>query len=322
MKGMKYKLLGTIIAVAPNGGYIAITSDKSNPLPRTDKNLADFIMVHDNRGTLVHSIEMSNVVVGLEFLENQSLLIVLQKGSYFTANPTSKTISQRFQVGNEADFDRDPIVTAKVTGNSFVYLTQSGQVYLKEIGGKSLRYKLYSPENETVLNETAMGFSILHSVNNSPVQVFVPTTMGGVLRIYHSSVPKVERVMSTITELILLTTISPCGQNLAVLTKSAQIVVISIKNPTNEWRKKLDIEEAELGNLQKLEWVSFYALALVFNKKVKLVCCGQKEAYFELRDEISTSYRTNFVIAKSEIDGLRIIRVFDNFHDQNCTITI
>jgi hypothetical protein len=29
MKGMRYKLLGTIIAVAPNGGYIALTSDKN-----------------------------------------------------------------------------------------------------------------------------------------------------------------------------------------------------------------------------------------------------------------------------------------------------
>ena len=38
MKGLRYKLLGTLIAVASNGGYIAITSDKTNPLPASDRD--------------------------------------------------------------------------------------------------------------------------------------------------------------------------------------------------------------------------------------------------------------------------------------------
>lgn len=29
MKGMKYKLIGTMSTIAPNGGYIAITNDKT-----------------------------------------------------------------------------------------------------------------------------------------------------------------------------------------------------------------------------------------------------------------------------------------------------
>ena len=287
----------------------------------SDRNLTDFILIHDNKGNMVSSLEMTNVVVGLEFLENQQLLIVLQKGTYFTFNPLSKMLSQKFQVGNEADFDRDPILIAKATGNNFIYLTHSCQVYIKEIGGKSNRYKLYMPESENTLGENAINFSILHSqAHNQPIQVFVPTLNGGVLRIYHSSVPKVERVVSTVTEQIVMTSISPCGQNLAVLTKSGMLVVISIKNPSNEWRKKLDIDEGELGFLNKLEWVSFYAVALVFRKKIKLACCGLKEMYFEIKDEISTSYRTNYIITRSEIDGLRVIRVFENYHKQHCSI--
>lgn len=77
MKGLRYKLLGAIIAVAPNGGYIAITADKNSPLPMTDKNLSDFIVIHDNRGNMVSSLEMTSIVVGMDFLENQNLLIVL-----------------------------------------------------------------------------------------------------------------------------------------------------------------------------------------------------------------------------------------------------
>lgn len=73
--------------------------------------------------------------------------------------------------------------------------------------------------------------------------------MGGVLRIYHSAVPKVERVMSTITEEILLTSVSPCGSNLAVLTKSSQLVVISLKSPSSEWRTNLDMDESERSYL-------------------------------------------------------------------------
>lgn len=47
---------------------------------------------------------------------------------------------------------------------------------------------------------------------------------------------------------------------------------------------------------------------------------GTREAYFDVKDEASISYRTNFIITKSEIDGLRVIRIFDNYDMQNCSI--
>ena len=321
MKGLRYKLLGTLIAVASNGGYIAITSDKTNPLPASDRNLSENIVIHDNKGAMVGNLPMDGIVVAIDFLENQQLLVLMQRGDYLLYNPYTKTCSDRYSVGgNTSDLEADPIVAAKVSGNSLIYMTQTCQIYYKEIAGKSNRYKLYKPMTDNELDSNAMNFAVLPATDTSPLQVFVPTKSSGVLRVYNTTVPKVERVMATVTELIVLASISPCGQNLAILTRTGMLVVISIKSPTNEWRKKLDIDEGEIGYLQKIEWVGFYAVALVFKKKIKYACCGQKEMYFEIRDEVSTSNRTNFIIAKSEIDGLRIIRIFENSHEQNCSI--
>ena len=319
MKGLRYKLLGTLIAVAPNGGYIAITSDKTNPLPASDRTLSENVVIHDNKGNLVNSLPMDAVVVNLDFMDNQQLILVIQRGEYLIYNPFTKS-SERFSIGRPEDFEFDPIVSAKVSGTSLIYMTQSCQIYYKEIAGKSNRYKLYKPESDNAIDSNAMNFSILPSTDATPLQIFVPTKMSGVLRIYNTTVPKVERVMATVTELIVLTSVSPCGQNLAILTKSGILVVISIKTPTNEWRKKLDIDEGEMGYLQKIEWVSYFAIALVFRKKIKYACCGQKEIYFEIRDEVSSANRTNYIITRSEIDGLRVIRIFENSHEQNCSI--
>ena len=82
----------------------------------------------------------------------------------------------------------------------------------------------------------------------------------------------------------------------------------------NEWRKKLDIDPSELIYPLKLEWVSYHAVALVFRKKIKIVCCGTTESVFDIKEG---GLRTHSLMTKSEIDGLRVIRIFDK-DEQSC----
>ena len=324
MEGLKYNLVGTIHAVAPNGGYIAITADRMNPIPNVDKNLRGVLVVHDNMGKLVSSLDMPYVIVGMEFLDNQSLLIVLQTGQFFTYNPYSKTSSSLQTIGAEGEMARDPVIALKVSKNCFLYITLSYQIFVKELGVRSPRYKLYEPDQTAQFGQGSENISIVHATSSTPLQIFVPLLTGGLVRILHTPVPKSDKILTSINEKILLTSVSPCGHDLAVLTASSKLYVVNLLNLANEWSRPLNLDDGQLSSLRKLEWVAFYSVVLVFEKSLKFVCFGQKdEDVFEMRGELKDSEKKNCqIITKSEIDGLRVIRIFKHYQNQQCILFV
>ena len=323
MVGMRYKLIGTLIAVGQNGGLIAITLDKSNPLPSADKELSDNVVIHNSRGELVNKIQMFDIIVALEFIESTQLAIIFQNGTYFLYNPQTGSLSKKRELGPQSEFESDPIFTAKIAGGSTItYMTRSYSVFVKNLLDNSPAIRLF--ETKTQLDINALNYSVIPEGDITPLQLFIPITGSGVLQIFHSQEgeDRNEMILDYVKEEIRYTSISPAGQNLAVLTKSGLLIVVSSKLSSSKWTKQLEIDEGEMAQFQKLEWVGYHGVALVFTKNIKYACCGVKEDYFEANpDPLVSRGRTAYLITKSEIDGLRIIRIFDRSKEQNCSMT-
>jgi Vps16, N-terminal region len=109
-----------------------------------DKILKDYIVIHDNMGNLVNKIKIDRVVVGMGFLDDQCLLIVLSKGQYLTCNPfTGHT--RFYSITPENEFDSDPILAVQIFGSSFVYMTKSHNFYLIENIRSYVKSKIFTP---------------------------------------------------------------------------------------------------------------------------------------------------------------------------------
>ena len=289
-----------------------------------DPKLINRIVIHDNKGNLVSSLEMEQVVIALQFLDNGLLLIVNYNGTYMLYNPWSKELSSLFYFTDKHNFAADPVFTAKAVDLTIIFITRGYKVFAKDIGKRDSTVLIYQPENDSVFYGDGISYFSVNSVRDPEpeIHVYLPLSRGGILKLTHSTKPKVERLLATVVDPFVRISISPSGENLAALTKSGNLIVIYLKNPTNVWNKALGIDEGELSFLQKIEWVAWFAVAMVFTNKIKLVCCGQEEVYFEptSRDIMTTTHRTNFIITRSEIDGLRVIRIFDHYTKQNCCI--
>lgn len=77
------------------------------------------------------------------------------------------------------------------------------------------------------------------------------------------------------------------------------------------------MEESDLRFLNKIEWVSSYAVAIILKKEIKLACIGALGQVFKFKFK-SNATNIEHIISKSEIDGLRVIRVLKNDRNQIC----
>ena len=143
-----------------------------------DKILKDYIVIHDNKGNLLNKIKVDRIVVGMGFLEDQTLLIVFSKGEYLTCNPF--TNHTRFNtITPQSEFNNDPINSVQIFGNSFVYMTNNFHFYLIEDIRNYVKSKIFSPSDPSQLNDFASMFSVLPGKSKEdPVQIFIPAKQG------------------------------------------------------------------------------------------------------------------------------------------------
>ena len=287
-----------------------------------DQLLETTIVIHDNKGNLVSSLEISDIVITLQFLDNQKLLVVYQNGSYMVYDCLTKEISNLLWLGKAGQFTTDELIVAKAIESSIVFVTRNNAVNICSIGDKQACILIHQEEKETSFNTESLSFLSLNLVKHPAheIQIFIPLTRGGVLKLVYATQSRVERLLTSIAEPVIKTSVSPNGENLAALTRSGKLSVMYIKNPSNVWTKSLELEEKD--PVQKLEWVACYAVAIVYSSKFFLACCGMEEAYFTpiRNDDKTLAFKTTHIITRSEIDGLRVIRIFDNSKKQDCSI--
>lgn len=189
-----------------------------------ERMLKDYIVVHDNTGKLIDRIQMDRVVVGLGFLDDESLLIVLSKGVYMTRNPYTGN-TRFYTITPEQEFESDPIYSCQIFGNSFVYMTRSFNFYLIENIRKYTKSKIFAPGPQQELDVDASQFSVLPGkFSDESVQVFIPATTGVIKATQHPLSQKKEVIFQNITQKIIKTSISPNGRNLAVITTESLLV--------------------------------------------------------------------------------------------------
>lgn len=93
-----------LISVASFGGPIAVTSDKTKILTiREDDPSIENICIFSNEGDIVQRIRlrdpMKNVIVCLEFLKDEMLFVLFQKGDIWLINPHTSEIKESKVIG-------------------------------------------------------------------------------------------------------------------------------------------------------------------------------------------------------------------------------
>jgi len=324
MSGMKYNTLAAFVAVASNGGYIAITGDRSNVLCR-DKTLRENVVIHRNDGQQVGSLDLHSFgwIIGIEFLENHSLAIIYSDGLYLIYNPATKALSPKLYLTNGPELEKDPIKGIRTDGKNIVYMTEKRVIYSKDLFNLGPPAKLYPITGEKMpLDENnCYNFSVLGSRGSRLMQVFVPTVLGGVIKITSSTTPREDTILSGLTEAVINTSVSPFGANLALLTNQRRLYVVQLSSYGSSapvWTREIspaEVEEFDYTSINKLEWIGQFAVALVCNTKVFVVTCKKAEPIFEIK--IKKAGITKFTFfTKSEIDGLRTFLIDQSSRDQ------
>jgi len=86
-----------LISVASFGGPIAITSDKTKILAlREDDPSVENICIFSNEGDIVQRIRLrdpfKNIIICMEFLRDEQLLVLFQKGDMWLIDPHTAEI--------------------------------------------------------------------------------------------------------------------------------------------------------------------------------------------------------------------------------------
>lgn len=335
ISGLKYNTLACFICVAPNGGYIALTADRSNPLSR-DKVLREFVVVHRNDGQQIASLDMHSFgwIVGIEFLENHSLAIVYSDGLYFIYTPATKALSPKLYLSESRELDGDPIRGVRCDGKNLVYMTEKRVLYVRDLftlGGSACKLYPITVEKLPLDESTCYNFSLLPARGSRLLQVFIPTKLGGLIKITNSTQPREETLLSGFSEPIINTSVSPSGDNVAVLTSTRKLYVLATNtygNPGLSWTREItpsELDEFDFTSITKLEWIGQFAVALVCTQKIFAVSCKPNESVFDLvvKKASMVDIPKYTFFSKSEIDGLRVFIIGQGSKDlQICSLSL
>ena len=133
-----------LVAIAPNGGPIAITSDKTEilALKPSDPSIEN-VCIFNNEGELSQKIKIDNhfkeVIVCFDFTKDEQLLVVFEKGYYWVVDPHRGTF-KKFDIKAQIR-DGEGIVEGKVFDNGFAFFTSG------------LRYMFVKDCNEPLVGE-------------------------------------------------------------------------------------------------------------------------------------------------------------------------
>lgn len=115
-----------LVAIAPNGGPIAVTSDKRQILTlKQDDPSLENVCIFNNDGELTVKTKIDNsfreVIVAFEFLVGELLLVLFEKGVYWVLDPYKGTY-RKFDIKNSLR-EGEQIVEGKVFENGFAFIT-------------------------------------------------------------------------------------------------------------------------------------------------------------------------------------------------------
>jgi hypothetical protein len=182
-----------IYSHAKYGGPFAVTQDPEYRVP-SENNIfvSKNICIFGNDGALIHAIPKEGLakIVGLDFLEEEYLLVVMQDGSYMLIDPYKGT-KKSYNFGSK--FYAENIVEAKAIENSVVFYTSSKETF-----------KFYYVSNIMIPNYQAFNHS---EIKVKPVFFFPVSNRSSLSQkiecLVTNSVAGVHRLVEDESELLL-----------------------------------------------------------------------------------------------------------------------
>lgn len=118
-----------LMAVASYGGPIALTSDKTQILTvREDDPTIENICIYSNEGEILKQVKLNNpfknIIVHLEFLQDEMLLALFQQGQIWFVDPLTGKFQKQQILGL---YETEEVKEAKVFENGFAFLTNKNR---------------------------------------------------------------------------------------------------------------------------------------------------------------------------------------------------
>lgn len=119
-----------IYAHAKFGGPLAITSDPDAFIMGSESNTDAIknICIFKNDGSPLHRISKEGMqkIVGMDFLDEEYLIVIMHEGSFILVDP-HKGVKKSYNLGPR--FMAEPIIEAKVVDSSIVFYTNFNGIY-------------------------------------------------------------------------------------------------------------------------------------------------------------------------------------------------
>ena len=124
----KLEIEHMLIAIAQNGGPIAITSDKRKILAlRADDPSLENVCIFSNEGELTCKAKIDNafrqVIVAFDFLIKEMLLVLFSNGIYWVLDPYRGTY-KKYDIKSSLK-EGEEIIEGKVFENGFAFTTNN-----------------------------------------------------------------------------------------------------------------------------------------------------------------------------------------------------
>jgi len=308
-----------VYAHAKFGGPIAITSDPDAFIMGNDANndAIKNICIFKNDGNLLRRISKEGMpkIVGMDFLDEEYLLVITQEGSYILVDPHKGT-KRSYRL--DSKFMAEPIIEAKIIGNSVIFYT-----------GLQGSFKFYFVRN--IFTPNCEPFS--HGEMKTKPACFVPVSPKCSLSerleclVTHASAG-IHRLVEDQDEMVLFNPANASTAFLAQLPTIKEIKLIAM-SPSNDVEKQMIAFLTKENNLFVVS-SDFTKILMTkeevskdlkdasrgWKKAVKLMWCGEDAVVLFVGRTINIITEHNIVekeikntkalLPMQEVDGIKI----------------
>ena len=306
--------------ISKNGGLLLITRNFQNPeeiFLEAEQDLDKNIYIFQSDGKLLSKILISKDTAGIEFLNNDKILIVKKDGRYHIFNPdgnlydTKKIPFSRFFKNDNYE---NGIEFIKSNGNSFLFFTKSKKIFFV--------YNLQNPKRIKILtnqkkfdftNFDARSISYYSDFYEKKFEFYISCLKVGILKFTFFAdmvhIPEKAFNMEICAKLsnnIIQCELSPSKNLIVLLTKNYNIHVINLLNEQTFTRYELNLNTREKETFEFLKWIGNIGVGICFKRNIKFIF-NSIENIFEKDFQSDFNNGKNRLFYRTEYDGLRII---------------
>ena len=306
--------------ISKNGGLLLITrkfKNKEEIVLEAEEDLEKNIYIYQSDGKLLSKILISKNTAGIEFLNDDRILIVKKDGRYHIFNPDGNLhLTKKIPFGRffRSDNFENGIEFIKSNGNSFLFFTKSKKIFFV--------YNLENPKRIKILkNQKKFDFenfdersiSYFSDFHGKKFEFYISCLKTGILKFTFFAdmihIPEKAfnlEICAKLSDNVIQCELSPSKNLIVLLTKNYNIHVINLLNEQTLTKYKLILEEREKETFEFLRWIGNIGVSICFKRNLKFLFNTIKNI-FEKDFQSDFNNGKNRLFYSSETDGLRII---------------